>query len=453
MRRSLYLLFALLGVLTLLGVSMVAAQEDESDWSLAEAAAPYEGVTINAAFLPRPGYEAIQELVPQFEETTGINVEWDITPYDNTREQLVLDFTAGSATYDVVVTDVVWIGEFAANEWIVPFTDFIENPDLADPNLNLDGFFPVLLDGFGTWDEVIYGYPVDNYAGLMYYNQCLLEEAGFDGPPETWDALLNEYAPALTDAENGQYGYALQSARGETQSADSFMRMVWPFGGSLLADDFSPNLSAEASLAGLQFRQDLLPYMPPDVVQWNHTETVQGMARGDVAIITEWSSFYTTLVDPESSEIVDCLGVAVEPAGPERQVSALGGFSFGINSDSTPEEQAAAYLFIQWITSEEMARPYVEAGGIPARMSVYEDEELQEQFPYFEPLVASWEEYTIPEFRPRFPEWPQISEIISQYGADMMLGNITVEEGVASIEQEIDDILEPYIAGEKERIQ
>jgi multiple sugar transport system substrate-binding protein len=324
---------------------------------------------------------------------------------------------------------------------------------MVDPDLNLEGFFPILLDAFGTWNDVIYGYPVDNYGGLMYYNQCMLEDAGFDGPPETWAELMDEYAPALTNTEEGQYGFALQSARGETQSADSFMRVVWPFGGSLLTEDFEPNLSSEASLAGLQFRQDLMQYMPPDIVQWNHTETVQGMARGDVAMITEWSSFYTTLADPESSDIVDCLGVTVEPAGPENQVAALGGFSFGINADSTPEQQAAAYLYIQWLTSEEMARPYVEAGGIPARMSVYEDEELQEQFPYFEPLVQTWSEYTVPEYRPRFPEWPQISEVISQWGADMMLGNVSVEEGVSNIESEMQEILEPYIEGDKERIQ
>lgn len=42
---------------------------------------------------------------------------------------------------------------------------------------------------------------------------------------------------------SNRYIFALQSRRGETQSADSFMRVPWPFGGSLIdAETFEPNL-------------------------------------------------------------------------------------------------------------------------------------------------------------------------------------------------------------------
>lgn len=449
MRNSLRI-FALLALLLMaLAPGFATAQEDE--WSLAAAAEPYQGVTINAAFLPRPGYEAAIALIPEFEEITGIDVTWEQNPYENTHEIEVLDFISGEATFDVVLIDVVWIGEFAENGWVVPLEPFMEDSSLADPNLNLEGFFPILLEAFGTWNETVYGLPFDNYSGLLYYNKCMLEEAGFDGPPETWTELLEEYGPALT--HDDQYAFALQSRRGETQSADSFMRVVWPFGGSLLDEDFRPNLSSEESLAGLQFRQDLMEFMPPDIVERDHDETVQGLAQGRVAMITEWSGFYAYLADPETSTITDCLGVGVEPAGPAGTYPALGGFSLGINSASTPEEQAAAWLFIQWITSEEIAPKFVEAGGVPARMSVYEDEELKAEYPYFEPLVTSWAEYGNPIHRPRFAEWPEISEIIAQYGSEMMLGTITVEEGVAAIEEEILRILEPYYEGEKPLVQ
>ena len=57
------------------------------------------------------------------------------------------------------------------------------DPEITDPKLNLQGFFPLLLDAFGTWDGTVYGLPFDNYSGLLFYNRCMLEEAGFDGPP------------------------------------------------------------------------------------------------------------------------------------------------------------------------------------------------------------------------------------------------------------------------------
>jgi len=424
----------------LLGLNVAAAQE----WSLAEAAAPFEGTTIKALFLDRPGYVAAQELIPQFEEATGIDVEWEVLPYENSREREVLDFTSATGEFDVVLVDVVWIGEFAASGWLTPLETFYNDPALADPNLNLEGFFPVLLDSFGTWDGVVYGLPFDNYSGLLYYNRCMLEDAGFSEPPATWTQLLEEYAPALTQPDEDRYAFALQSRRGETQSADSFMRVLWPFGGALIdPETFEPSLQSEASLEGLTFRQALMEYMPPGIVDYDHSEAVNALAQGRVAMITEWSSFYSTLADPEASTITDCLAVATEPEGPAGLKPALGGFSLGVNTFSSPEEQAASYLFIQWITSEELARPYVEAGGVSGRTSVYEDSAIREAFPYVEPLVTSWQADTaVPFFRPRFPEWPQISEIIADYGTRMMLGELSVEEGAATLDEQVRAILD-----------
>lgn len=428
----------------------VRAQEGGFDY--AAAAEPYRGIEIGAPFLERPGYRAALALLPEFQETTGITVNVETMPYENSREKQVLDFTGGTGLYDIVLVDVVWIGEFAASGWITPLSTFIDDPALADPALNLEGFFPILLESFGTWDEVVYGLPFDNYSGLMFYNRAMLADAGFDAPPATWQDVKDTYGAELTGDD--RYAFALQSRRGETQSADSFMRMVWAFGGSLLDEEtFEPNLSSPESLAGLNFRQELMAVMPPDVVEWDHDETVQGLAQGRVGVITEWSANYATLVDPASSTIVDDLGIGLEPEGPGGRQPALGGFSLAVNSQSDAEKQAAAWLFIQWITSEALATRYIEEGGVSGRTSPYEDPALQERYPYFGPLVESWSEYGNPVFRPRFPEWPQMSEIIAVTGSEMMLGSVGVEDGVAAIEEQLLPLLEPYISGAKPKLQ
>lgn len=439
----------LLGSAAACGLLAAGAGASAQSWDVATAAEPYAGTTINAIFLDRPGYRAAIELIPQFEEATGIDVEWEILPYENSRERQVLDFTAGGEI-DVVLVDVVWIGEFAANEWVVPMETFYDNPDLTDPALNLDGFFPILLESFGSWDGVVYGLPFDNYSGLMFYNRCMLEEAGFDGPPATWDALLTEYGPALTKPDDNQYAFALQSRRGETQSADSFMRVLWPFGGSLLAEDFRSNLQSEESQFGLQFRQDLMQYMPPGIVDYDHAEAVNALAQGQVAMITEWSAFYGTLTDPASSAIGDCLAVATEPEGPAGLKPALGGFSLAVASQSSEAEQSASWLLIQWLTSEAMAKPYVQAGGVSGRTGVYEDTEIADAFMFVEPMVASWQG-GVPDFRPRFPEWPEISEIVAEWGTKIMLGEVSTEEGAQEVGTRMEAVLDDagYYDGEK----
>jgi len=333
------LLRVCVSVLALAAGAAGAPMLAHADW-LEDAAKPLKGTEISGIFLDRPGYRAIIKLLPEFEKKTGIKVNYEIVPYENTREKEVLNFTSqGDLTMALV--DLVWIGEFAENGWIDPIDNFTKDKSITDPNLKLDGFFPLLLDAFGSWGGKTYGLPFDNYSGLMFYNSCKLEDAGFDKPPATWDELMKVYAPKLTDASKNQYAYALQSLRGETQSADSFMRMLWPFGGSLLDKQFKSNLMSKESQAGLNFRQDLMKYMPPGIVSFDHAEAVNSLAQGQVAMITEWSAFYGTLVDPATSKLGDCLAVAPEPAGPAGRLPALGGFSLAVAAQATEEQKKA----------------------------------------------------------------------------------------------------------------
>lgn len=423
-----------------------------ADW-LGTAAEPLKGTEINGIFLDRPGYRAIISLLPEFEKKTGIKVNYEIVPYENTREKEVLNFTShGDLTMALV--DLVWIGEFAESGWIDPIENFTKDASITDPNLNLDGFFPLLLDAFGSWGGVTYGLPFDNYSGLLFYNSCQLKEAGFDKPPETWKEVKDVYGPKLTDTSKNQYAFALQSLRGETQSADSFMRMLWPFGGSLLDKEFKSNLMSKESQAGLQFRQDLMKVMPPGIVSYDHAEAVNALAQGQVSMITEWSAFYGTLTDPATSKLGDCLGVAPEPAGPAGRLPALGGFSLAVASQASEEQKKATWLFIQWATSEDIAKAYVEAGGVSGRMAVYEDADIKAKYKFVEPMVASWQK-GVPEFRPRFPAWPAISEVVAEWGSKMMLGEVSVEGGAKEIGTRTEDILgkEGYYDGKKQLLQ
>ncbi len=434
-----------------LAAGLAAAGTGAVAWSLEEAAKPYAGTTVDVVFLLRPGYEAAEAMLPEFEEKTGIKVNIVKHPYENALGEQVRDFVAGG-DFDIALIDLVWIGNFAENGWIVPIEKFTSNPDLADPELDLDDFFPLVLNAFGGWGDTIYGLPFDNYSGLLFYNECMLKDAGFDRPPETWQEVMDVYGPALT--KDGKYAYALQSKRNETQSADSFARFLWPFGGSFLDENFRSNLLSPESQAGLNFRQELMKFMPEGIVSYDHAETVNALAQGDVAFITEWSAFYSTLKNPETSKIADCLKIAPEPKGPAGRKPALGGFSLAVASQADEKEQAAAWLFIQWVTSKENALEYLERGGVPARQSVYQMPGVAEKFDFVPALVESWQE-GVPEFRPRFAEWPEITEIVQEWGTKMMLGEVSVEEGARIIGEQMEAVLEKagYYSGKKPLIQ
>ena len=190
--------------------------------------------------------------------------------------------------------------------------------------------------------------------------------------------------------------------------------------------------------------------MPEGIVSYDHAETVNALAQGDVAFITEWSAFYATLKNPDTSQVADCLSIAPEPMGPAGRKPALGGFSLAVASQATESEQAAAWLFIQWVTSKANAETYLRKGGVPARQSVYAKPGIAEEFDFVPALVESWQD-GVPEFRPRFAEWPEITEIVQEWGTKMMLGEVTTEEGAAEIGERMEAVLEEagYYSGDK----
>ena len=148
-----------------------AATGAMAEWSLKEAAAPYAGTTVDVVFLTRPGYDAIKAMLPAFEEETGIKVNITDHPYENALGEQVRDFVAGG-DLDIALIDLVWIGNFAENEWILPLEEVQARfPDIVDPALDMDDFFPLVLNAFGGWNDTIYGLPFDNYSGLLFYNR------------------------------------------------------------------------------------------------------------------------------------------------------------------------------------------------------------------------------------------------------------------------------------------
>ncbi|MCB0226741.1 MAG: extracellular solute-binding protein, partial [Anaerolineae bacterium] len=72
------------------------------DW-WAEAAAPYQGVTIRGISESTPPSKYVSEvLAPQFEELTGIKVEFEATSWDQMYSKAIQDMEANTGIYDFV---------------------------------------------------------------------------------------------------------------------------------------------------------------------------------------------------------------------------------------------------------------------------------------------------------------------------------------------------------------
>ena len=106
------------------------------------------------------------------------------------------------------------------------------------------------------------------------------------------------------------------------------------------------------------------------------------------------------------------------------------------------------------VEAKYAAKTYVKNGGVSGRQAVYKDAEIAKSG-LFGPMVQTWEKYGNAVFRPRFPEWPAMSEQIAAVGTDIQSGKISVKDGAAKLDASILKILTDggYYSGKKPKLQ
>ncbi|BBE72784.1 ABC transporter substrate-binding protein [Oharaeibacter diazotrophicus] len=428
-------MIAVAATVTVLFASATTVRADH----LAEAAAGLAGTSVRGLVLDRPAWRAVIERVPEFERATGIRVELEIVAYEDVHDREVEAFRRGGSL-TMAVVDLVWLGEFVEAGWLEPLDDLATAGASGVPGFDYGRFAPGMVDALARFDGTLWAVPFDAYAGVLFYDACRLRAAGLPGPPRTWDELKDVHGPRLTDPAAGRYAFAMASLRGEAQTTDSFLRMLAAFGGRLMDDDFRSALGTPEARAALAFRQALGAVMPPAVAGYDHAETLQALARREVAMVTEWSAFHDLLADPAESGLGDCLAVAPEPEGPAGRRPPIGGFALGVVAGASPKERAATRLFLQWATSSDLAQDFADAGGISANTNAYDGDADEAAAPLIAAVLSAWRRAD-PAFRPRIAAWPALSDAIADVGWRIQAGRTPIEAGLAELGGRIDAIL------------
>ena len=80
--------------------------------SVSFAEKPFAGKTISALLLTDPYYYGLSPQIPKFEAETGIKVNIITVAAEHLRERALMDFIAGSGTFDIPFVDKPWMGEY-----------------------------------------------------------------------------------------------------------------------------------------------------------------------------------------------------------------------------------------------------------------------------------------------------------------------------------------------------
>lgn len=406
-----------------------------------------QDVELTIATVNNPDMVVMESLSEQFEaQYPGISLNWVILPENELRSTLTTDAATGSSTFDIVTVGLFDTPIWAANSWLHSIDALAaEYPDNVQPDYDFEDLLPGVRLGLSYEDE-LYAVPFYGESSMLFYNTRLFEEAGLEMPEQpTWDEV-REFACALHDPENGQYGIALRGLPGWGEIMAPLTTVVNTYGGRWFDENWEPQLTSPEWNEAVSFYVNLINDCgQPGATGTGFTEALTLMAQGQAAMWVDATVAAGFLSNPEQSQIVDELGFAPAPVGPVAKGNHwLWSWNLGI--PTTTQHPAEALQFITWATSKDYINLVGETNGwatIPpgTRISTYENEAYLEAAP-FAPTVLGLMETADPTDSTRdpvpyvgvqfagIPEFQGIGTDVSQLIAEALAGDISVEEAL-----------------------
>jgi multiple sugar transport system substrate-binding protein len=329
---------------------------------------------------------------------------------------------AGGASPDLIHVPTEAIEFLRVNELAIPITPYMEND--PDMEATLADIAPGILDGVTASNGDLYFIPQGWNNMVMYYNTARFEEAGVEFPSEDWTwEEFKETARALSDPENGQYGYAWQ----DVGLFVTLAPWIANTGGNLL-DACEATLDTPEMHEVVTFMKGLLDEgISPTPMSAGDIFT--RFMTGEVAMFGAGLWPMGTFAEPGFEDY----DVTRWPTGSTYQ-TVLGGDGFAIMT--TSDQPDLAWEFAKFsVTPEVQAnRP---PGGSVALRSVAEERAAATDVPAnMELFYRSVEEF--PVFNP-FPAPPLYSEfegVVTRHLQLIFGGEVSVEEGLANMQAE-----------------
>ena len=422
--------FLAIAALVLATVGVASAQQ--FDWKR------FSGTKIRFLMNQHPFTTFIQPLLPEFEQQTGIQVTFETFPEDQFRQRRLLEASSGADTLDGYMIMPGQVGaQYLQAGWVRYLDDYLADPTMTNPNIDLNDFFGGALNTFKSGGKV-FGLPLQNETSLLFYRKDLFEQAGIPQPPRDMAELL---ADAALLKQGRVAGFAM---RGKGANATSqIVNFLMSFGGTWLNPDGTSALNSYQSKQALAFYADLLRnYGPPGETNMSWPEVTSLYAQGQAAMIFDANVFRSIMEDPKQAiDVVrNNTGYAPLPAGPAGLHPVV--LVWGLSVNHASKNPGAAWYFIQWALSKANQEKAILAGVPAARTSAWQNEEFKKTAP------ADWIEGSQKSFAVGDPNWnppvKPVPEVRDAYGQAIVaaLEGKPVGPALDQAAQSIDQILQ-----------
>lgn len=418
----------------------------------------FEGSKLNLLLISHPFVDALQPLLPEFTEKTGIEVTTEVLAEQPGFEKLVSDLSAGTGTYDLFMTSPLNNWQYATAGWVEPLDAYLGDPAKTAADFDLADFFPEILNSnrwtltpmSGIGEGNLWALPINYETYLLAYRPSVLKAKGI-AVPTTYEELLAA-GPQLTfKGDDGQQTYGVITRFDKYWDLPflTFGTMLQSYGVQMLdADGKLQICSPESIKATEDFIKLIKSSSPEGAGAFTWYDALQGFSSGQYAMaVDEADLFAPTYEDPTQSKVADDVGYALAPLGPTGERKA-GAWIWSMSINSASKNKDAAWLFLQWLTSKEtMIKTHLAGNMNPVRQSAWEDPEVAA-------LVEQWGE-TPGQYKAvvqemgkvagiRFPPHPELTRMLDTWAGAVQKSYFeggNVEANLCAAQEDIQAIL------------
>ncbi len=427
--RSLIILACLLaaGTVLFVGCSKEAAQKGP--------------VTLNILMEDVPDTEAIEALLPQFKEATGIDVTLEKVVYTVMHEKLVPQLMAqqGKGAYDVLECDNYWVGEFTKAGWLRPLDAYLKKT----PEIKMTDYIDSVEQMFNI-SPTKYFVPLWTYPMGIVYRTDVVNDPKFQKfyekktgktfafPPADFPDLVEMIKTAKAFSPKGVYGLAMQGAKSDPIVMELFNYLVAVGGDMYDRKKWTASMNTPEGIKALTYYKDLLQNAAqPGASGANFDDAFNVFGQGNAVFAVTYNFLMSWLLDKKNSKVADKVDFAALPGG-----GLLGGWAWAIpKSTAHPDE---AWKFIKWVEQKENQKIRGLKGGMPTAKWVYQDEEFLQKWPF---QKAAYSAIATDKPVPVITQSTRMIEIVGEYASQAVAGDITIEKAVEQMDKELNEII------------
>ncbi len=434
------------------GGGEAAESSGEFDWKA------YEGDSIEVQMVQHTASEAMIDKLADFEELTGISVEYSITPESSYFDKVSTSLASGSGSPDLFMSGAYQLWDYSAAGYVEDLTPYLENASMVDPEYDFEDFVPSAVDalkwtgipGDPVGEGMQLGLPLAFEVYTMAYNTRAFEENGVK-VPTTYEELLTA-ADAL-QGWNGENSYAIavRGARDWGTIHPAYMSIYSAYGATdftVEEDKLISQVNSDEAIEMTEFFVDMIKR--GGTSSWSKYTWYDcgvDLGTGNAAIVLDADNNPVHQNWEGASEEAGNIAFAPLPVAAEGdpQISNYWTWSMAMNSAS--QNKGAAWYYLMYFTGKDFATYATMEGNSldPARTSIWESAEfveMMEQHPgYIDAFNKTIEDTTI-----LFTPQPYFFETTTEWAAtlqDIVAGEYaSVEEGMNSLKEKMDDIVQ-----------